>query len=329
MKLLRILARTLLVLFVLLNGVLAFHAYRFTYFYETAEVPYRKPEDIPTSERIQQVLFGFRFGKRPNLEFPEKPFQTVWLTNPDGQRLEAWATQTPNPKGTLVLFHGHASCKSKVLAEQAYFRSLGFNTLAVDFRAHGGSEGNVTTIGYREAGDVKAAYDYARAQGGPVQGGPNVVLWGVSMGAASILSALHEYPELHPSRVMLECPFGSMQAAVEGRLRTMGLPTAVLSPVLIFWGSVERGMWGFGYQPSDYAKTVHCPVLLNRGMQDKRVLRPETEAIFANLGTKNKKLVVFENSGHQSFCQNEAQKWKAEVAAFLNVPEPTLALGKQ
>jgi len=320
MKLLRVLARILLVLFVLLNVMLAFHAYRFTYFYENAEVPYRKPEDIPISERIQQILFGFRFGKRPNVEFPEKPFQTVWLRNTAGQRLEAWATQAPNPKGTVVLFHGHASCKSNVLAEQAYFRSLGFNTLAVDFRAHGSSEGNVTTIGYREADDVKAAYDYASAQGGP-----NVVLWGVSMGAVSILSALHEYPNLRPSRVMLECPFGSMQAAVEGRLRTMGLPSAVLSPILIFWGSVQRGMWGFGYQPSEYAKAVHCPVLLQWGEQDKRVLRPETEAIFSNFGTKNKKLMVFENSGHQSFCQNEAQKWKAAVASFLNVPEPTLA----
>lgn len=312
--------RVLLLLFGLLNVMLAFHAYRFTYFYETTEIPWRKPEDIPTSERLTQALTGFRFGKRPVTEFPEKPFETVGLKNEVGQRLEAWYTRVPQPKGTVLLFHGHASNKSKIREEQAYFRLLGFNTLAVDFRAHGNSEGHVCTIGYREVGDVKAAYEWVKGRGET-----HVVLWGVSMGAATVLKALHDVPEIQPSRVILECPFGSLQDAVDGRMRSMNLPTTPFTQLLLLWGSAERAMWGFGFRPDQYANAVRCPALLNWGANDNRVLRPETNAIFANLATPNKTLVVFERSGHQSFCQNEPAKWRTEIARFLGVSEPTLA----
>jgi pimeloyl-ACP methyl ester carboxylesterase len=320
MAFLRWLGRFALVLFVLLNVVLAFHAYRFTYFYETRDVPWRRPEDIPTGERITQALTGFRFGKRPVTDFPEKPFRTVWLKNERGQRLEAWYTEATRPGGTVLLFHGHGSCKGKLIAEQTYFRRLGYNTLAVDFRAHGNSEGNVCTIGYHEVGDVRAAYDFVRKTGER-----NIVLWGVSMGAAAILKALHDFPDLHPSRVLLECPFGSLQAGVDGRMRSMHLPTTPFTELLLLWGSAERGMWGFGFRPTEYARTVRCPTLLLWGARDNRVLRPETDAIFANLAAPEKKLVIFDQSGHQSFCQNEPDKWQTELARFLGVPEPVVA----
>ena len=310
----------LLLSFGLLNVMLAFHAYRFTYFYETHEVPWRRPEDIPTAEKITQALTGFRFGKRPVTDFPGEPFETLFLKNERGQCLEGWYTHAAQPKGTVLLFHGHAANKANLREEQAYFRSLGFNTLAVDFRAHGNSQGNVCTIGYREVGDVKAAYDSVRGRGET-----RLVLWGVSMGAATLLKALHDFPEIQPDRLILECPFGSMQDAVDGRLRSMNLPTAPFTQLLMLWGSAERAMWGFGYRPTDYARSVRCPTLLHWGTRDNRVLRAETDAVFANLAAPIKKLVVFERSGHQSFCQNEPKRWRAEVARFLGVPEPTLA----
>jgi alpha/beta superfamily hydrolase len=49
-----------------------------------------------------------------------------------------------------------------VLDESAGFRQLGYNTLLVDFRAHGNSGGNTCTVGYYESEDVKLAYDYIK-----------------------------------------------------------------------------------------------------------------------------------------------------------------------
>jgi esterase/lipase len=39
--------------------------------------------------------------------------------------------------------------------------------------------------------------------------------------------------------------------------------------------------------------------------------------VFENLNTDRKKLVVYENSKHESLCDKEPAKWRREVAVFL------------
>lgn len=110
-------------------------------------------------------------------------------------------------RGTVLLFHGHGSSSGQVLEEAYYMHRIGFNTLLIDFRAHGNSEGHVSTIGYREARDVKAAYDYVLAKGEK-----HIVLWGVSLGAATIAHAIAAYG-IQPEKVILELSYGSLLAA--------------------------------------------------------------------------------------------------------------------
>jgi len=313
MKLARRVLYILLGCIVFLNVVLAFHAYRFTYFYDNSQrLKTRKAEEYSTGEKIEGALRGMKILKSVVDQVPTVPYDTVQLRTDDGLTLEAWYLPAANARGTVILSHGHASNKSRILPEIQHFHALGFNALAYDFRAHGNSAGNVCTIGYHEVLDLKAAYDHvAQKDALPI------VLWGVSMGAATTLKALADYPELKPARVILECPFGSLQEAVEGRVRTMHLPVHPTSTLLMVWGSVERSMNSFAYRPADYARSLRVPVLLNWGALDQRVLRSETDAIFANLGTQDKRLVVYQQSKHESYCQKEPARWKAAVEAFL------------
>jgi pimeloyl-ACP methyl ester carboxylesterase len=87
--------------------------------------------------------------------------------------------------------------------------------------------------------------------------------------------------------------------------------------MLTFWGGVEQQYWAFDYQPIEDAQQISCPVLLNWGAQDPRVTRQETEQIYANLPDARKQLVIFAQSGHQSFCRNEEAQWKKIVKNFL------------
>jgi alpha-beta hydrolase superfamily lysophospholipase len=87
--------------------------------------------------------------------------------------------------------------------------------------------------------------------------------------------------------------------------------------LLTFWGGLEHGFNSFDHDPEDYAKNIHVPVLLQWGKQDARVTEAETIAIFKNLSAKNKKLVVYNDSGHQSLFKKEPEKWRGEVSQFL------------
>ncbi|MFC5411877.1 alpha/beta hydrolase [Larkinella bovis] len=317
MLILRRIGLALLVLFVLLNISLAFHAARFTYFYDNPDqTPSRKPEEYSTGELVNAALFGMKLKKSVISDQPKIPFETIRLTNEYGQKLEGWYIPVDSAKGTVILCHGHASNKSRILCETDYFHQLGYNTLAFDFRAHGNSGGNICTIGFKETNDLKAAYDFV-TRGGE----KNIILWGVSMGAATILKAIPEHG-LKPTRVILECPFASLYDAVQGRLRSMHIPAHPASELLALWGGMQRGMNVFKFRPSESARQLTMPVLLNWGAKDPRVLRHETDAIFENLGTKTKQLVVYENSGHQSYCTNEPAQWRAAISQFLSVPKP-------
>jgi uncharacterized protein len=296
----------LVALFIIFNVLVIIQAYKTSRF---QEIP---ANGIPQKQSLSSFIFtGLDLYKKKIDTLPSVPFKTIYIINDVGQKLEAWYIPARKAKGTVLLFHGHGSSKGKILPETEYFNKLGYNTFSIDFRAHGNSEGEKCTIGYDETGDIKAAYDWVEKTGEK-----NKVLWGVSMGAASLLKAIPQY-DLKPQKLILECPFGSMEDAVDGFLRKMKIPSTMLSEELLFWGSAINGMWGYNYVPSDYAKEIRLPVLLNWGKKDNRVLRNETQAIYQNLAGKDKKLVIYNYSGHQSYCRNEPLKWKANIAGFL------------
>ncbi|HVI48510.1 MAG TPA: alpha/beta fold hydrolase [Chitinophaga sp.] len=306
------LAWTFFSLFVLLNFISAFHAWKFTHFYNDAAHHNKKPEEMSVGEKTQMILFGVRLSKPIITDTPAAPYETVHLTTSNDLHLEGWWIPVSQPHGTVILFHGYGSNKGHKLPEAAYFRELGYNTFLLDFRAHGNSEGSACSIGYKEAEDVKLAWDYVtRRTPQPV------ILWGMSMGAAAILKAVPEY-HLTPQKIMLETPFATLVDAVKSRMRAVHLPGTPLSQLLTFWGGLELGFWGFNYKPEIYAKQIHMPVLYCWGRQDNRVTATETQQVFTHLASTQKKLYIFEDAGHQSFCVKDPGKWKQAVKDFVN-----------
>lgn len=298
------------VLFTVLNIVVIFHAYKFTHFYNAGEVEIKNKADKTGWDKTKEILFGINAQKRIN-EQPDTACQKIILTTKDSIQLSAWYTTVDSAKGTVCMFHGHGGSMGGNNVEAAAFRKMGYNTFQIDFRAHGSSGGNTCTIGYDEAEDVKLAFDYIKNKGEK-----NIVLWGISMGAATITKAVHDY-NLQPNKIILEMPFGTISDAVKGRLKLMGLPPQPIGTLLTFWGGTINGFWAFNMQPQEYAKKISCPVLLQWGVNDPRVSRSEEDILFGNLGSSNKKFVVYETAAHESLCKKEKEKWEHEVTAFL------------
>lgn len=310
-KLLKGLGASLLTLFLLLNVIVAFHAYKFTHFYDGN--PTAKNSNLLSGwEGTEAILFGVNYFKSKISNKPGYPYQTFQAETKDGFLLDGWYIPKDSAKGTVILFHGHGGSRSSIVTEADTFRNLGYSVCMTDFRAHGNSSGNTCTIGYYESADVKAAYDYVVSKGEK-----NIILYGISLGAATITKAMTDYKEIQPSKVILEMPFASLQDAVKGKLRTMHLPAQPLTALLIFWGGVEQGFWTYEHEPAEFAKNIHVPVLLQWGKNDIRVTEPETDTLFKNLASKQKQLVVYNKSGHESLLNNEPKKWRNEVKSFL------------
>jgi pimeloyl-ACP methyl ester carboxylesterase len=144
----------------------------------------------------------------------------------------------------------------------------------------------------------------------------SLVLYGQSMGATAILRAVAK-DGVAPDALVLECPFDRLLNAVTNRCTWMHVPSFPLSEMLLFWGGVRQGYWGFAHNPIDYAPSVKCPTLLMRGADDPWVREPELRSIYDRIPTR-KALVTFDHVGHGPCLEHHDEQWRDAVWAFLD-----------
>ena len=300
-------------LFVLMNIVAFFHAYRFTHFSEQGIEKTRNPRELGLATKIKVLLLGIDNPKPVNHEQPARPFETVHLQS--SKRIECWHIKVDSSKGTVIIFHGFSGNKARMLDKSEVFNQLGYSTFLVDFIGTGGSEGNETTIGYKEAQDVKVCLDYVRQTNEK-----NIVLFGTSMGATAILRASEAF-QINPGSAIIECPFGSMYQTTCARFEQMNVPHFPMAGLLVFWGGLQNGFWAFSHNPQEYAGSVQFPTLLLYGEKDAEVSRQETDMILKNLNGK-KRLATFTEAGHENYLKRYEKEWIKEVSAFLHDNRP-------
>jgi alpha-beta hydrolase superfamily lysophospholipase len=311
-RILKWIGNVLLAQLILINISAAFHAYKFTHYYNDDKVRNQQPSQGKPLLRTWRLMTGKKLARSLMQYYPIAPYDTVLLTMANGKKLEAWNLKADSAKGTVILFHGLGSNKGNVLGEALEFNSFGYNTMLVDMRAHGNSEGVVNSIGYNESEEVKLAYDHVSRKGEK-----NIVLWGVSLGAVIITKAIWQY-DLRPQKIILEMPFDRLQDHIRARARISGFPGEPFGFFVTFWTGLEQGYWGYGHRTSRYVKNINCPVLLQWGNSDEYVMKKETERIFASINFPKKKLEIYDGVGHVPLISGNQVKWDAAVTGFLN-----------
>ncbi|HSC53997.1 MAG TPA: alpha/beta fold hydrolase [Phnomibacter sp.] len=308
-KILKRLIWTIVVAFILMNVVAIFHSYKFTHFADTKAEKTQKPEKLNFGGKLKALFFGVN-NPRPTNKAKPFNFETVELQS--NKKIECWYTSkaTDTVKGTIILCHGYGGEKSSMLDKAEIFDSLHYNTLLIDFMGSGGSEGNTTTIGFKEAVQVKSAYDFLTNKGVK-----DICLFGTSMGAVAIMKAVNDY-DLKPKGIIIECPFGTMYETVSARFKNMNVPAFPMAGLLVFWGGVQNGFWAFGHNPTEYAKTITCPTLLLYGKKDKNVSKKEIDNIYTNLAGQ-KILKTYPLAGHENYLIKYKTEWTQDVTNFL------------
>lgn len=308
-KLFKRLSWLTLIGFISLNIVSFFHAYKFTH-YSDNELPKTKnPQELSLVEKLKPLFLGINNPRPKNKAAPTQQYETVILES--NKKIECWLIAQPKAKGTVILFHGYTGKKSALLNRAEGFLVLGYQVFLVDFMGSGGSEGNVTTIGYDEAMQVKTATEYIKNKGEK-----NIILFGTSMGAVAIMKAMEDY-SLEVQKLILECPFGSMYQTTCARFRNMGVSPFPLASFLVFWGGIQNGFWAFAHYPIGYAKSIKVNTLLIYGEKDKEVSRSEIDQIFANLSGE-KSLKIYLEAAHGNYFVKYRQAWKNDIKSFLN-----------
>jgi pimeloyl-ACP methyl ester carboxylesterase len=128
--------------------------------------------------------------------FPGKPDLVDFTVSGLGAR-HGWFFPGLRGAPTIILCHGYGSSRGELLTLVSALQDHQYNVFVFDFAAHGGN-GGITTFGYREADEVRAAADTVASRNDvdPARLG----LWGYNLGA---YSALREAENDHRIRAIV------------------------------------------------------------------------------------------------------------------------------
>ena len=182
----------------------------------------------------------FQFPDKENAGLTPASFQLasedLAFRAPDGVELHGWWVPASGAKGTVVMVHGLNRSRIEMVRRVPFVHGAGWNALLLDLRHHGESGGESTTFGAKENEDVLAAVRLARERApGPV------VLWGVSLGAASVVFAAAEDREV--AGVICDSSFRSLDDTVRHHLKLFRgfrwwlklVPSWPVADLAVFW----------------------------------------------------------------------------------------------
>jgi alpha-beta hydrolase superfamily lysophospholipase len=268
----------------------------------------------------------FQFPDRENAGLTPASFQLAFeevsFPAPDGVTLHGWWVPAPEPRGSVVLLHGLNRSRLEMVRKVPFLHQQGWNALLIDLRHHGASGGERSTFGWLEKGDTLAATAWVRAR----SAGP-VVLWGVSLGAASATLATAEDPSV--GGLVADSSFLTLRDTVEHHVRlfrrfrwwTRVIPSWPLGPQVVFWigqrGAFDPDMIDvraaalrLGSRPSLW--------VCNSG--DRRMPPEVARTLHAAAGARAALLTV-EGQSHGGAYRDGMARYQAAVANLLHQVE--------
>ena len=289
-----------------MEKMLAYYCYRRIFYAapKKKDGPIKLPDGEQYFSRREQMLSLID-------EMSAIPFEQVYITSFDGLKLAARYYHVKDGAPVHIQFHGYKGwayrdfCGGNKLA-----RERGFNTLVVDQRAHGKSEGNTISMGINERFDCLSWVKYICERFG---NDVKIVISGVSMGAATVLMAAElDLPE-NVIGIIADCPYSSPKEIITKVCRDMKLPAGPLYPFV----KLGARLYGhFDLEAADAAEAVchaKVPVLLIHGEDDRFVPCSMSKKIYDSAKSSNADadiiIETFPEAGHGISFMTDAKRY--------------------
>jgi pimeloyl-ACP methyl ester carboxylesterase len=234
----------------------------------------------------------------------------VGLRTSDGLRLSAWWVESGSSRAA-VLVHGWGAGRASrhVLETAVVYEEAGFDALMLDLRAHGKSEGERVTLGYREVRDVRAALSWLEKRGYE-----QVVLHGWSMGGAAAIQAA---PESGVAAVVGESAYADLPPLLRERLpEASGLP-AFFTPGIFLSGRCFLGIDPWAVRPVEETRQMSregVPFMIIHSRDDELVPFEQAET----LARAHPSATFWEISGYGHVGAHEHPEYRERLLGFLD-----------
>ncbi len=194
------------------------------------------------------------------------PYEQIYIKNREGKQLAGKYYHNRDDAPIAVIFHGYrGSSGSDPAGGYKIFCDLGINVLLPDQRAHGESVGRTITFGIKERFDCFDWVDYINER----FNSPDILLVGVSMGAATVLMASGEELPANVKAVIADCGYSSPEKIIRKVISVdMRLPHKLVFPFVRVAGWIFGGFDVCSYDAITAVARTMLPVLIIHGEAD-------------------------------------------------------------
>ncbi|MBQ2766584.1 MAG: alpha/beta hydrolase [Clostridia bacterium] len=268
------------------------------------------PLALPEGEQYQRERVRM---EKMIAEMAAIPYTEIRMTARDGTPLFARYYAVREGAPLQIQMHGyHGSairdfCGGGKLAIEA-----GHNILIVDQRAQGQSGGRAITFGVLERFDCLDWINYANDRFAP----PCILLYGVSMGAATVLMANGLDLPANVRAVVADCPYSAPYAIIARVCGERGIPQKLAMPFVRLGGILWGGFDLCSAAPVESVMSAKVPMLIFHG-EDDRFVPCEMSREIARHAGNHCRLETFPNAGHGLSFIEDFPRYAAAIEQFL------------
>lgn len=245
-------------------------------------------------------------------------YEDVALLTTDGIALKGWLVKPVHPawrSPAIILCHGVGANKSDFTELAVSLARRGYFVLLFDFRAHGESGGNRTSLGYHEQKDIAAACGFLGSR--REVNGKRIGIYGFSLGGATaVLAAAHTNAF---AAVVADSAFTSLRDqardAITGFYHLPAFPflrLAVLGYTLYFQTSVDS------VSPvAEIVKISPVPVLIIAGEGDRLIPADNGRRLYA-AARDPKELWIIAGADHGGTLAAAGSEYEKRVGEFFD-----------
>ncbi|SFB21275.1 hypothetical protein SAMN04488072_1103 [Lentibacillus halodurans] len=269
-------------------------------------------EDLEVSAETMEVLTDGNWRTWVD----EQDFDEWTITSYDGIKLKGYFLEAEQPSNKVVVMaHGYlGNAMDMGLFGQYYYEEKGYNIFTADARGHGASDGDYIGFGWHDRKDYVDWIDrIIKVYGKDTE----IILHGISMGAATMLMTAGEELPDNVKAVIADSPYTSVHDMFAYQMdRMFHLPSFPFLPSTSMVTELRAGYSLKEASALEQVKKADVPILYIHGNADTFVPASMSETLYEN--TKSKAdLMTVNNAGHGEPFVVAKEKYIDRLNTFL------------
>lgn len=298
----------ILLIIALIILIISYICYRIAFF-----SPKKNREAIPETKGPQFEPHRATM-RRIFTQLAARDYEDVTITSFDGLKLAGKYYHIRDGAPLAIAFHGYRSCGMTDFAggSELCF-ALEQNLLLVDQRSHGKSQGRAITFGILERQDCLAWVDYAVERFGR---DTEILLYGVSMGATTVLMASALALPDNVKGIVADCPYSSPSAIIRSVCGKMHYPPDLAYPFVVLGARLFGHFSLNATTAAEAVKLARVPILILHGEADGFVPAAMSEEIHAACPERVQRF-TFPGADHGISFLVDEQRYRKIVTEFV------------